>query len=260
MYSKPVTPLPVGAIIEDASRLYRAAFRRSLVIAVLGALVSAAFELFVLAYAHRAGLPLTGLDALLQTYQQPPVMALSLLETVVLLGLFGGLIVTANAVAAGDTRLTTGQAISIGFTRLGRCVLAALLSSLLILLGLLLIVPGLYLSGALALWPAAMYVDDAGALQSLEVSRRAVHGHWWHTSTALGVALLIVLLFSLLAGFVAGVLELSAGGQAGDSLMQLVSVLADVLMLPMLPAALVALYNDLKLRQQRPALQRRPGP
>jgi len=251
MYQKPNAPLSAGGVIDDASKLYRAAFRRCVPIAVLGALVSVAFELFILAYSQRAGLPLTGLDALLKTYQQPPVMALSLLQTVILLALFGAMIVTMNAAANAEARLSVGRALRLGFSRLGRCVIAALVSSVMIVLGLLLLVPGIYLSGALALWPVALYVDNAGGLQSLDVSRKMIQGHWWHASAALGLAVLIVLAFSLVAGFVAGVVELTISGEAGESLVQFISATADVIMLPMLPAALVALYNDLKLRQQR---------
>ncbi|MFI4896052.1 MAG: YciC family protein [Steroidobacterales bacterium] len=261
MYQKPNAPLSAGGVIDDASKLYRAAFRRCAPIAVLGALVSVAFELFIVGYSQHAGLPLTGLDALLKTYQEPPVMALSLLQTVILLALFGAMILTMNAAASAEARLSVGRALRLGFSRLGRCVIAALVSSVMIVLGLLLLlVPGIYLSGALALWPVALYVDDAGGLQSLDVSRKMIHGHWWHASAALGIAVLIVLAFSLIAGFVAGVVELTISGEAGESLVQFISAAADVIMLPMLPAALVALYNDLKLRQRRVTAAQGTGP
>ncbi|HXR19808.1 MAG TPA: hypothetical protein VN757_07740 [Steroidobacteraceae bacterium] len=260
MYQKPNAPLSARGVIDDATKLYRAAFRRCAPIAVLGALVSVAFELFIVTYAQHAGLPLTGLDALLKTYQQPPVMALSLLQTVILLALFGAMIVTMNAAANAEARLSVGRALRLGFSRLGRCVIAALVSSVMIVLGLLLLVPGIYLSGALALWPVALYVDNAGGLQSLDVSRKMIHGRWWHASAALGIAVLIVLAFSLIAGFVAGVVELTISGEAGESLVQFISAAADVIMLPMLPAALVALYNDLKLRQRRVTAAQGTGP
>ncbi len=252
MYAKPSEPRPIGGVIDDAIGLYRASFRRCAPIAILGALVSVAFEAFAATYAHQAGLSLTGLESLLQAYQQPPVMAFSLLQSVILLALFGALIVTVHAVAEGDARLRVGAAIALGFTRLVRCVIAAVLSTLLIVLGCLLIVPGIYLSSALCLWPVALYVENAGGLPSLEVSRRLIHGHWWHASSILGIALLIVLAVAVLAGILAGAIGLLGGADLGalQSLMQLIGDVADVLMLPMLPAALIALYNDLRLRQR----------
>jgi hypothetical protein len=251
MYRKPNAPRPVGGVIDDAVRLYRGSFRRCAPIAVLGALVSAAFDLLVMQIAHREGLPLTSLEAIVRVYQEPPVMALNLLQIVLLLALFGALIVTQQAVAEADTGLSVGQAIGVGFARLGRCALAALVSTLLIVLGSLLIVPGIYLSGALCLWPVAMYVEDDGALQSLETSRRLIQGHWWHATTVLAGALLIALAFSMFAGFIAGIVQLTAGADAaGSTIVQLIGAAADVFLLPMLPAAMIALTNDLKLRRR----------
>jgi len=251
MYRKPTAPRPVGGVIDDAVKLYRESFRRCAPIAVLGAIVSAAFDLLVMAIAHSEGLPLTSLESIVRVYQEPPVMALNLLQIVLLLALFGALIVTQQAAAESSGNISVGQAIGVGFARLGRCVLAALLSTLLIVLGCLLIVPGIYLSGALCLWPVAMYVEDHGALQSLETSRRLIQGYWWHATTVLAVAMLIALAFSMFAGFVAGVVQLVAGADAaGSSIVQLIGAVADVFLLPMLPAAMIALTNDLKLRRR----------
>ncbi len=258
MYRKPNAPRPVGGVIEDAVRLYRESFQRCAPIAVLGALVSAAFDLLVLQIAHHEGLPLTSLEAIVRVYQEPPVMALNLLQIVLLLALFGALIVTQQATAESDGSVRVGEAIGIGFARLGRCALAALVSTVLIVVGCLLIVPGIYLSGVLCLWPVAMYVEDHGALQSLETSRRLIQGHWWHATTVLAVAMLIALAFSMFAGFIAGIAQLVAGADAaGSAIVQLIGAVADVFLLPMLPAAMIALTNDLKLRRSAAELMPR---
>jgi hypothetical protein len=250
MYEKPRAPRTVGGVIDDAIKLYRESFRRCAPIAVLGAMVSAAYDLLVLEIAHREGLPLTSLEAIVRVYQEPPVMALNLLQVVLLLALFGALIVTQQAAAESSATPTVGGAIGIGFSRLGRCVIAAVLSTLLIVLGCLLIVPGIYLSGVLCLWPVSMFVDNAGALQSLEASRKLIHGQWWHATTVLGVALLIALAFSMFAGFIAGVVQLVAGADAaGSTIVQIIGAAANVFLLPMLPAAMIALANDLRLRR-----------
>lgn len=251
MYEKPGAPRPVGGVIEDAIKLYLASFRRCAPIGILCAMVSTAFDLMVLELAHREGLPLTSLEGLVRVYQEPPVMALNLLQIVLLLALFGALIVTQSAVANGAPGPSVGQAIVVGFARLGRCVMAAVISMLLILVGCLLIVPGIYFSGILSLWPIAMYEDDAGAIQSLDASRKLIRGNWWHASTVLALAVLIGLAVSLFAGFVAGAVQLVAGADAaGQTLVQLIGAAANVILLPMLPAAMIALSNDLKLRQR----------
>jgi hypothetical protein len=251
MYEKPGAPRPVGGVIDDAIRLYRESFRRCAPIGVLGAMVSTAFDLMVIELAHREGLPLTSLESLVRVYQEPPVMALNFVQIVLLLAMFGAFIVTQNAVANGEPGPPVMQALGVGYARLGRCVIAAVISTLLILIGCLLIVPGIYFSGILSLWPVAMYVDDAGAIQSLDASRKLIRGNWWHASTVLAVAILIALAFSMFAGFIAGAVQLVAGADAaGQTIVQLIGAAANVFLLPMLPAGMIALANDLKLRQR----------
>jgi hypothetical protein len=252
MYQKPVQPAAIGGVIDDAVKLYRASFRRCAPIAVLGALLSAGLDLFIVAFAHHEGMPLNGLEAALLVYQQPPIIAMGLLQSVTLLALIGALLVTQHAVSNGNTRLTIGQAIGIGFARLGRFVLATVVYLLVTLLGTLLILPGIYLSNVLSLYPVAMYTEDAGAMQALDVSRRLTSGFWWHSATVLGVAFAAVLLFAMLTDFVVGMFELfgSADTNGIQTAIQLVGDAADVVVLPIVPAALIALYNDLKLRQK----------
>jgi hypothetical protein len=257
MYEKPGAPRPVGGVIDDAIKLYRESFRRCAPIGVLGAMVSTAFDLMVIELAHREGLPLTSLESLVRVYQEPPIMALNFVQIVLLLALFGALIVTQNAVSNGEPGPSAMQALGVGFARLGRCVIAAVVSTVLIVAGCLLIVPGVYLSGILSLWPVAMYVDDSGAIQSLDASRKLIRGNWWHASTVLAVAILIALAFSMFAGFVAGVIQLVAGADAaGQTMVQLIGAAANVFLLPMLPAGMIALTNDLKLRQRAAGVPR----
>jgi hypothetical protein len=148
------------------------------------------------------------------------------------------------------------QALRIGFTRLGRAVIAAILSTCLIVIGLiLLLVPGFYYLGALCLWQVAIYADDAGAVHSLDVSRKLIRGHWWRSSSILSVALVVVfvswIMAEWLAYLVAGVWR--AGSADAQMVMLLVTALVDIVVLPMVPASQVALYQDLKLRRESPA-------
>jgi hypothetical protein len=252
MYQKPMRPALIGSIVDDAVKLYRASFRRCAPIAVLGALVSAALDLFVVGFAHHEGMPFNSLESSLLVYQQPPIIALGLLQSVILLALFGALLVTQNAVANGVESIRFTDAIGIGFTRLGRFVMATVVYVLITLLGCLLIVPGIYIGNVWSVYPAAIFVDDASGLNSLEISRRLTAGYWWHTATVLGVAAAVVLVFAMTADFGAGLIAMAGSpGAAGvQSAMQLVGDAADVVVLPMMPAALLALYNDLKLRQR----------
>jgi len=253
MYQKPTQPALIGAIVEDAVKIYRASFRRCVLIGVLYAVVSAALDLCVVAFAHHEGLPMTDVEALLEVYQQPPVLALGLLQLVILLALFGAVLVVQDAVVRGEAAPDLARAISIGFARLGRFVLATICYAALVILGLLLlIVPGVYISNLLSLYPVLMYIDDAGTQQSLEGSYRLMLGHWWHSATVLGVAAALLSLIAMMVDMAVGLPALLGGADVtGSTTLQLASDAADALLLPMLPAAMLALTNDLKLRQRR---------
>jgi hypothetical protein len=250
MYVRPSTPLPNRPLIDSAISLYRESFRNCLPIAIFSSLVSAAFGMFVLDYMQRTGV---GNDpmAMLLAYGAPPVLAVGFLQSVLALAFFGALIAIQNAIATGAACPNLTAALSIGFTRLGRAVISAFLSMALILVGLfVLLVPGLYYLGALCLWPVAIYADNAGAVRSLHVSRTLVRGHWWRSSTFLSIAGLIVLVCSLIAGLLAGLLAtlLRSDSAAAESVVELATSLANVVVLPMVPAAMVVVYQDLKLR------------
>ena len=253
MYQKPTQPALVGGVVDDAVKLYRASFRRCAPIGVLYALVSAALDLFVVGFAHHEGLPMTDVESLLAVYQQPPVLAMGLLQMVILLALFGAVLVMQDAVVRGEAKLGAVRAIGIGFSRLGRFVLATLIYAVVVVLTLLLlIVPGIYVSNVLSLYPVLMYVDDVGTQQSFEGSYRLTLGQWWHSATVLGVAAALLSLIAMVLDFAVGLPELTGGaGTIGPTVLQLASDAADVLLLPIMPAALLALTNDLKLRQRR---------
>lgn len=250
MYQKPTQPAEIGRVIEDAIAIYRATFRRCAPIALLGALSSAALDVFVVLFAQHEGLPFDSLESSLLVYQQPPVIALALLQAVVMLALFGSLLATQDALSSGRQPLPLTTALGTGFGRLGRCVMATAIYTAVTVVGCLLILPGIYVGNIWSLYPAAIYVDDAGALHSLDASRRLTSGHWWHTATVLGAGVAAVLVIAMVFDALAGGLSLvgSAGSPGLQSGMQLLGDVVDVFVLPIVPATLLALYNDLKLR------------
>lgn len=256
MYSRPTAPLPIGGVVDEAIKLYRASFASCWPIALLGSLVSGAFGIFVTLYAGDAGVGSAdkSLEAALQSlqvYSQPPVVALYVLQAVLSLAFYGALIAVQNAISGGR-KMGWRAGIAIGFTRLGRAATAAVVWWAAVMLGLiLLLVPGFYLLGSLCLWPVALYADDAGALESLQVSRQLIQGHWWRTSTVLSTVLVIILVVTIVIGIVAGVIvamwrqDLAAAQLAVEG----VGIVANVFVLPLIPASLLAAYYDLKLRR-----------
>jgi hypothetical protein len=251
MYVRPTAPLPIGGVVDDAIKLYRASFQHCWLIAVFGSLVAGAFGIFLTIYARVSGFSLTGLDAL-QIYREPPIVALYLLQAVLSLAFYGALIAVQNTVGGATGPLGAGKAIGIGFTRLGRATMAGVIWWVVITLGLiLLLVPGIYLLGALCLWPVALYADDASATQSLQTSRELITGHWWRVSTILTIGLVIILVLAIMAGLLAAMLVAVSHRDlaSGEIMVQVVSMIANVFVLPMVPAVLMAIYRDLKLRR-----------
>ena len=261
MYVRPTAPLPIGGVVDDAIKLYRESFARCWPIALAGSLIMGTFGIFLAIYVRNAGIGLTGM-ALLQIYGQPPVLALYLLQSVLSLAFYGALIASLNAVALGDTPLSFGEAIAIGFTRLGRAVVSGVVWWAIIVIGLiLLLVPGIYFLGALCLWPVALYAEDAGAMQALQYSRDLIKGHWWRSSTILTIAVIIILVFSMVVGLIAGVFAAISRHDVTTAqlVIQVVSMAANVFVLPMIPAVLLVMYRDLQLRREGGDLAARVG-
>jgi ABC-type transporter Mla maintaining outer membrane lipid asymmetry permease subunit MlaE len=126
---------------------------------------------------------------------------------------------------------------------------------------ILLLIPGFYAIGVLCLWPVALYGDDAASMQALGVSRDLVKGHWWRTTTILTVSIIIILVFTFIVGLVTGIFSVFTHRDlmAAQLYGQLVGVVANVFALPAIPAVLVAIYNDLKLRREGGDLAARLG-
>jgi len=260
MYAKPVAPLPIGGVLDDAIKLYRESFAHCWLIALLTSLVRGAFGIATVLYI-RPVLQRPTPAALLHVYQQPPVAAGYLLYVVLSIALFGALIASQAAVANGRP-VSTGAALGIGFGRLGRAVLASIVLWVVVVVGLVLfIVPGIYLIGSLCLWAVALYADDAGALQSLSISRALVKGHWWRTATILGVAVIIILVFGFILGAVGGAFAVVARGDvvSFQLIIQVVSIIGNVFLVPAIPAVLVGTFRDLQLRREGGDLAARLG-
>jgi len=261
MYVKPTAPLPIGSVVDDAIKLYSATFQRVWPIALWASLIAGAASIFTTVRLLDNVRTLTGLAAL-RAYSSPSVVSVNLLQVLVSVAFYGALIAAQNAASDGGPGLTTGQAIGIGFARLARAVVLVLLSSLIIIVGLLLLlVPGFYFMVALSVSMVALFVDDTGPLESLHVSRMLVKGHWWRTTVIFSVALAIILVLGMLLGVLVGAFAfiLRHDLLTTEVMSQVIGIVANVFILPMMPAVLLATYRDLKLRREGGDLAARIG-
>ncbi len=113
-------------------------------------------------------------------------------------------------------------------------------------------VAAIYVWGRAFLANVALVVEDALVFRSLGISWRLIKGHWWRTATVYSVALIIVMVFYVVIIMADGIVGVALRGSvaAATALSQLVSILGGTFLMSFLPAVLLSMYYDLKLRKE----------
>ncbi|MGA2861503.1 MAG: hypothetical protein ABSF31_06990 [Steroidobacteraceae bacterium] len=268
MYVQPTAPRAIGGVIDDAIKLYRASFRTCWPIALIGSVVTAAISLYLLS--RFPALATVRDPALMWQMLKPsPLWGWLLIPGIASLLLLGAVIACQNALAAGTGPMTVGVALATAFARLHWLLLAVLVGAIFIGFGVgIVLVPvvaasrvlavlawvivGIYLWGRLQLWMVAVFAEDAGTFRAMGVSWRLVGGHWWRSATILTVGIIIVLVISMLFGLVGNLIFVVVRVDRMSVLMgnQLITAVERVFVTPMMPAVLVAMYYDFKLRRE----------
>jgi len=262
-YELPAAPLSIGGVLDSAIRLYRDSIRRSWVLALL---YSGALGVFGLVWAVALG-KVVGPAAkdprqILALMFSPVMLAGLAIAILVSFVFYGALMKTLSAWAQGNQSLPLGEAIAIGMRRFPAVVLGCLINGLAVGIGLiLLIIPGIYLFGKMPLWMAAVFVDDVGAMEGLRRSWRLTRGRWWHGAVIITVAVIMIYVFALAFGLVAGAIgalaHLSITGR--EVINQLFTVGSNMIVLPMFASILIVMYHDFKLRDEGGDLAARMG-
>lgn len=174
--------------------------------------------------------------------------------------LFGSLyLIPYNALTANMNWSATGQATSlsnalgVGVRVFPRAFLIGLLIAVIVTLGtMLLMIPGFYWFGTLELSFIALVVEDLGVGASMDASRRLIKGYWWRAVNLFSIVVIIALVASLAADVVISLIAVFAGALSPTTVIvtQLISVFVGTLLAPLFPAALLAMYYDLKLRKE----------
>ncbi len=252
MYSPPSSPLSVGGVIDDALRLFRTAFSRCWILAIVPGVIVALYEIaFPLSLPTPTARtnPLQALAAVFSLRLLVVDLALLVLSLI----FQGAVIVREIAIIRGDESVTLGGALGASLRRFPGLLLGAILFGLAIGAGTVaLIIPGLWLWGRLMLWTVALFVEDASATDALASSWRLTRGNWWRVVVIFTVGIILVLVltmaFTFVAGLVAGLARLSAQGRL--QVLQLASLVTNAISYPLGVAILLAMYNDLKLRRE----------
>ncbi len=268
MYVPPAAPRDIGGVIDDAIKLYRASFRTCWPLALIASLVSAATVVYLFSRFPEIA-SLHNPAQLWQLVKEPSVWSWYLALTVVSLVLLGAIIGCQNALAAGGEALSVRQALAVGLSRLHWQLLALVLWSLYFgsvaallfsplpvpvkLLGVVAwAVLAIYLWGMLQLWVVALFAEPVGTLRAMGISWRLIGGYWWRAAVILTVGVIIVLIISMVFGFLGGLVFVVLRLDPMTLLIgnELISTAERVFVTSMIPALLVALYYDLKLRRE----------
>ena len=259
MYSLPTAPQPIGGVLADAMRLYRASFSRCWILALVGALLDAIAggyqtrslsQLTALSPGDLLSQPLEELSATLTNRIDLVLHSRSLWFSSLAMLLVWLLICTAliqrqHAVAIAREE-GIGAAVALSLRRMPSALTASIVSALLIVAGLLLlVVPGLWLGGMLQLWLVPLCIEDLGPLKALGRSWQLVQRQWWHASTIVGVAVSIVAIVSMVADALPGAF---------------LSALISLFTMPLLTAVMLSAYYDLRLRREGTLSAERPRP
>jgi hypothetical protein len=268
MYTRPTAPRAIGGVIDDAIRLYRASFRTCWPIALISSVLTAGTSLYVLSLFPALA---TVRDPALmwQLFKPSPLWSWLLLPGIASLLLLGAVIACQNALAAGAAPMGVGVALITAFGRLHWLLLAVLLWIIFIgaAVGIALVpvdpvmrilgvfawaFVAIYLWGRLQLWMVAVFAENAGTIGALAVSWRLIEGHWWRSAMILTVGIVIVLVVTMLFGFLGSLVFVAVRVDPMSLLMgnQIITAVERVFVTPMIPAVLVAMYYDFKLRRE----------
>jgi len=255
------TPNPSGSVLQHAIGLYRAAIGRCWPLSLIGAGLLAGTGLYWTAHTPTVRLEELDFDAaadlhmLLANYLSPAALRvdfqIGMLAAVVALIFYSALIAQLHAIAVSGERASAWQALSAALRRLpgtivacvswilvtGGCLIVLLIPGNHAGLALLLLIPSIYLSGRLQLWWPAMFVEELGAIAALRRSWAVTRSQWWRSAGALSWVLIVIGLLDLLADAI-----VAAATGASTGVAQLLRFLANALLMPMLPAALLATY------------------
>jgi len=232
-------PRDAGALLRDSFVVYTRHFWTFL---ALGALVVVPAELVV------SGV---GLEQLSSGYDDKPSLAETAIPALVSYLVVGPLITAIcvyalQSVAAGGSP-GAREAIVKGFESFTPIFFAVLLAALGILLGAIVIVPGIYLFVRWYFVPQTVVLEGGHGASALRASGQLVEGSWWRT---LGLVLLVNVV-AVAVAFVLGSPFAAAAESADRALWALIGqILASALVQPFGGLYSTLLYFDLRERRR----------
>ena len=232
-------PRDTGALLRDSLSVY---LRHFWTFITIGAIVIVPSELIV------SGV---GLEQLSADYDPTPSLAEAAVPGAVSFLVVAPLITAIcvfalRSVAAGSPPRAS-EALIKGFELFTPLFLAVLLAALGIGLGLLLIVPGIYLFVRWYFVPQAVVLEGTRGAGALRASGRLIGGAWWRTFALI----LLVNVAALLAAVVIGAPFTAAADSSNRAIWSLIGqIVAGVITQPFAALFATLLYFDLRERRR----------
>jgi hypothetical protein len=283
VYVKPTAPRSIGGIVDDGIKLYGSAFAKSWPLSLL-AQVLLAVPALILRY-QMSGMQISvtnpqATQAMLAIFKSPSVWLSYIVMVIVFVGSYNALLVLLDGVA--ETKAESfGRSLAAGFRLMPRTILlfivlglaaavvtlvvgivggilTAVLSRVLgsVISPIVIVLFGgfvIYVWGRLFLSNIVLVVEDAGVFKSLGTSWALIKNHWWRAATIYTMALILVIVFYFLIGFAtAALVGVTMQGAFGMRaiIAQLVSMAGGTVLMSLVPAVLLTMYHDLKLRKE----------
>jgi hypothetical protein len=194
----------------------------------------------------------------------PQVLGIAVIMWIVSIILYNAILSRVGDVASGgDGELY--DALIIGIKKLFPVFLAAILYSLAVSIGfVLLVIPGLIIMITLLFFQVLIVVDGEGVIASLKHSHNLVWGNYWRTTAVILIPVFIVYALIMVVAIAAGFFGAMSEPQMVDGQMQMsfgafdiVMAVVSVLAVPFLDSIFVVHVNDLKLRKSGSDLEQR---
>lgn len=148
----------------------------------------------------------------------------------------------------GGQRPALGAIVSRGMTAIGPVIVIAILLSLVLMVGyLLLIVPGVFLTVAYAVVIPAAVVERAGIIGSFKRSWDLTKGYRWAVLGILLVLIVILFIFTFLVGAVGGFTAVVSGN---FTVLAVLNYLASALSGALMSVAIAVTYHDLRVAKE----------
>src|SRR3954470_13166679 len=262
----PSRPQAIGEVLDSAVRIFKATLLKVLPFSVLATVAGQLQNIYVI---------LSGRNIRPFSNSDPGWWAVYLLGTIVGGALINAIIVRQAAIATGSESASMtalkeglrnvpavvlmgiGMAFLVGIWFVPLAVIPAAYRSW---SGALLSVPAFYLLVLfLCSWPARL-VDRKGPIDSLRYSAHLVRGNWWRTVMVYLVVLTMIIVLSVTAGLIVGVLTqlVAARDLAVSTAVSAVMVVASgAVFVPFVSSMSLALYGDLQSRKDGADLERR---